>query len=83
MDVKKVASLANLPLTDDEEKTYGQQLEKVLNYVQQLQQVDTSNVSETSQVTGVVNVTRPDRIESSPLQLSGYIKVKAIFGQDD
>lgn len=82
MDVKKVARLANLPLTGKEEKQYGQQLDQVLDYVNQLQQVDTAGLSETSHVTGLTNVTRPDRIESSPLQLSGYIKVKAIFGND-
>ncbi len=82
MDVKKVAKLANLPLTGEEEKKYGQQLDQVLDYVQQLQRVDTSGVSETSQVTGTKNISREDKIEPCPKLVEGYIKVKAIFGND-
>lgn len=79
MDVKHIAKLANLPLTAEEEKTYGPQLQKVLDYVQQLQQVDTSNVSETSQVTGLINVTRKDEVKPCPTLVTDFIKVKAIF----
>ena len=82
MDVKKVARLANLPLTDEEEKKYGQQLEKVLYYVNQLQQVDTAGVSETSQVTGTKNVSRDDVETACPKLVEDYIKVPAIFGND-
>lgn len=82
MDVKKVARLANLPLTDEEEKKYGQQLDKVLDYVKQLQQIDTSGVVETSQVTGTKNVTREDKILPCTPLVKGYIKVKAIFSNE-
>lgn len=82
MDVKKVARLANLPLTGEEEKKYGQQLEKVLDYVKQLQKVDTSGVSETSQVTETKNVSRADVVMAYPELVKGYIKIKAIFSDD-
>lgn len=80
--MKQVAKLANLPLTSAEEKKYGSQLEKVLDYVQQLQKVDTSKVIETSQVTETKNVLRGDVVTACPPLLQGYIKVKAIFGND-
>lgn len=82
MDVKHVAKLANLPLNSEEEKKYGGQLEKVLDYVRQLQKVDTSGVAETSQITGTTNVTREDLVRACPELVKGYIKVKAIFGNE-
>ncbi|MEK9208425.1 MAG: Asp-tRNA(Asn)/Glu-tRNA(Gln) amidotransferase subunit GatC, partial [Patescibacteria group bacterium] len=60
MDVKHIAKLANLPLNSEEEKKYGGQLEKILDYVQELQQVNILGVPETSQITGTMNVTRED-----------------------
>ena len=82
INVKYVAKLANLPLTGEEERKYGQQLDQVLDYVNQLQQVDISSVPETSQVTGTKNVSRDDVAMACPELVKGYIKVKAIFGND-
>jgi len=77
-----VAKLAKLQLTDEEEKKYSQQLEKVIEYVGQLQKVDISKVKGTNQVTGLVNVSRADRVSPCTPLVEGYIKVKAIFGND-
>lgn len=77
-----MAKLANLPLSEKELITYKTQLEKVLEYVKQLQKDDTSGVPETSQITGTMNVTREDFIEACPLLVKDYIKVKAIFGNE-
>ncbi len=77
-----MAKLANLPLTNEEERKYGQQLDQVLDYVKQLQQVDTSGVSETNQVTGTKNIIREDKILPCIPLVKGYVKVKAIFGDD-
>lgn len=82
MDVKHVAKLANLPLTAEEEKKYSSQLDEVLDYVQQLQQIDTSKVSETNQVNNLKNVTRDDTVEPQGKLVEGYIKIKAIFGDE-
>lgn len=82
MDVKKVAKLANLPLTLDEEKKYQSQLDKVLEYVDQLQKTDTKNVSETAQSIDLKNVSRADKIGNCPPLVKGYIKIPAIFGHD-
>lgn len=82
MDIKNVAKLANLELTGEEEREYGQQLEKVIEYVGQLQKVDISKVKETNQVTGLVNISRADRGLPCPPLIQGYIKVKAIFSDE-
>lgn len=60
INVKHVAKLANLPLTDGEEEKYSGQLSKILDYIEQLNIVDTSNVEPTFNVSGQTNVTRED-----------------------
>lgn len=60
IDVKHVAKLANLPLSSDEEEKYSEQLSEILEYVDQLNEVDTSSVEPTYNVTGLNNVTRED-----------------------
>ncbi len=62
--VKKVAKLANLPLTFEEEEKYSEQISEILEYIEQLNQVDTSNVEPTFNVTGFDSVMRED--ESTP-----------------
>lgn len=60
--VKYVAKLANLPLTPEEEKTYAEQLSKILEYIKQLNQVDTQGVEPTFNVTSNNNITREDKV---------------------
>jgi len=43
-DVEKVAQLAHLELADEEIKTLGSQLAEILTYIEQLNELDTSNV---------------------------------------
>jgi aspartyl-tRNA(Asn)/glutamyl-tRNA(Gln) amidotransferase subunit C len=43
-DIKKIAKLANLNLTVDEETKFAGQLSAVISYVEKLKEVDTSNV---------------------------------------
>lgn len=43
-DIEKVAQLAHLELADDELKTFGAQIAEIVNYVEQLNEIDTSNV---------------------------------------
>ncbi len=60
--VKKVAKLANLPITSEEEEKYTQQLSKILEYVEQLNKVDTSNVEPTFNVSSQNNVMSEDEV---------------------
>ena len=67
-DVRKVAKLARLELPDDKIATYTGQLERILDYVAHLEQVDTEGVPPTTRAVEVVNVTRPDRVEPTPVR---------------
>ncbi len=49
-DVQYVAELAHLDLTAEENALIGQRLESILEYVAQLQEVDTSSVTPMAQV---------------------------------
>ena len=89
--VKKVATLASLPLTSSEEEKFAQELNETLEYVKKLEQVDTKGTEPTNQVTGLINVTREDVVKPSLTQAEalqnakssykGFIKVKAILGE--
>lgn len=64
-EVKKIAHLARLHLTEDEVELFAGQLTDILNYVDVLKELDTAGVPETNQVTGLTNVLREDAIDSS------------------
>jgi aspartyl-tRNA(Asn)/glutamyl-tRNA(Gln) amidotransferase subunit C len=59
-DVKHVAKLAKLNLTPKEVEKFRNQLSKIISYVEELNEVDTSNVKPTSQTTGLENMVRKD-----------------------
>ena len=59
-DVEHVAKLARLELTEEEKELYTKQLGDVLKYVDQMNEVDTSNVKPMTQVIDFVNVMRED-----------------------
>jgi len=89
IDVKHVAKLANLPLKDNEVEKFESQLSSILDYIKKLQEVDTSKVEETSQVTRLENVEREDETRPSLPQEetlsntkdkhNGMFKVKAVL----
>lgn len=67
-DVRKVAQLARLDLPEEKIATYTGQLERILEYVAHLEAVDTEGVPATTRAVEVVNVTRDDRIEPTPVR---------------
>ncbi len=89
--VQKIAQLARLELTDEEMEKYAGQLTSILTYAEMLKELDTSSVAETSQVTGLSNVTRSDELgaalctadellECSPLPKDDHqIRVKRVI----
>ena len=88
--VKHVAQLAHLSLTPSEVSLYQNQLSRILEHVDQLQQVDTKKVSPTYQVIdNLTNVTRADATKPplAPAQAlsgaktthNGYIVTQAIL----
>ena len=64
-DVSKVAKLARLDIPDDRLELYANQLEKILDYVSQLEKINTTNVPPTTRAVEVINVLREDVIEES------------------
>jgi aspartyl-tRNA(Asn)/glutamyl-tRNA(Gln) amidotransferase subunit C len=67
-DVRKVAQLARLELPDTKIAQYTDQLERILDYVAQLQEVDTDGVPATTRAVEVVNVTREDVVEATAVR---------------
>lgn len=61
-EVRHVAKLARLGLTDEEIKRFTGQLSNVLSYIDVLSEVETEGVPLTCQVTGLSNVSRADEV---------------------
>ncbi len=89
-DVLHVALLSNLKLTEKEIKKFTPQLDKIIEFVATLSEVDTENVEPTSQTTGLTNVLREDVIKTDEMLTeeqalsaadakNGYFKVPAIL----
>ena len=67
-DVRKVAQLARLELPDQQVELFTTQLEKILGYVSQLEEIDTKDVLPTTRAVEVVNVLRKDSVISSTIR---------------
>jgi aspartyl-tRNA(Asn)/glutamyl-tRNA(Gln) amidotransferase subunit C len=59
-DVRRIAELASLELTEVEVETFTRQLADILAYAQQVQGIDTTGVPPTSHVSGARPLDRPD-----------------------
>jgi len=89
INVRHIAKLANLELKEKELEDLEKQLSAIIGYIENLQAVDTQNVTETSQVTGLENITREDvpgssltqedAVSNTKSEENGLFKVKAIF----
>ena len=58
--IEHIAKLARIELTEEEKEGFAKELSSVLDYVNQLNKVDTSKIEGISQVTGLENVIRED-----------------------
>jgi aspartyl-tRNA(Asn)/glutamyl-tRNA(Gln) amidotransferase subunit C len=63
--VKKVAHLARLELTESEVEQMTTQLGSILDYFEQLGELDVSDVQPTTRAIDVSNITRPDQLQVS------------------
>ncbi len=61
--VHKVANLARLEMTVDEEDKIAAQMNSILGYFEQLSELDTTDVAPTTRAIDVSNVTRPDILQ--------------------
>ncbi|MFH0851661.1 MAG: Asp-tRNA(Asn)/Glu-tRNA(Gln) amidotransferase subunit GatC [Candidatus Peregrinibacteria bacterium] len=60
--VRHIAKLARLQISDAEVEKFGRELSAILDYVAKLQKVSTKDVVPTAQITGLSNVFREDVI---------------------
>ncbi len=90
--VHKVANLARLELTPEEEEQFTTQLGNILDYIEQLNELDVSNVPPTTRAIDVSNITRKDELQpypdresilnSAPEQEGEFFKVPKILNAE-
>lgn len=88
-EVRKIAQLARLKLSPSEEKRHAETISTVLDFIVQLNEVDTQGVEPTAQVTGLEDFTREDIARDSvykkellaqmPRLENNLLKVPAVF----
>ena len=91
-EVRRIAELAKLDLTDEEVTLYAGQLSHVLGYFQRLQELNTAHIAPTASVLPLTNVMRPDEpapplspedvIANAPDALDNQFRVNAVFGDE-
>ena len=64
-DINKVAKLSRLKLAPEEGEMLSKNLSAILDYVKNLDQLDTKNIEPTSHVLNLENVYRPDEVKKS------------------
>ena len=87
-DVKHVAKLARLELTEEEIDKYSRQLGDILKHVEQMNEVDTTNVEPMPHAIPVYNVMREDEVKyeqtkeemmaNAPYEEDGFFRVPKI-----
>jgi len=90
-EVKKVAHLARLELNEKEINSHAEQLEKILEYIKQLEKINTDDVACTTRAIEVINVLRKDKkknsdcieelLELGPSREDKYFKVPKIINE--
>ena len=88
-EVKYVAHLARIGLTDSEIESFSKQLANILSYIAKLNEVDTKDIQPTSHVLAIKNVFRGDLVKPSlskedvlknaPSRENDFFKVPAVF----
>ena len=88
LDVRYVANLARIDLSDAEIAQFQTQLGRVLEYVEQLSQVDVSHVEPTAHANDITNVFRVDEarpglekkaaLANAPRQANGLVMVTKV-----
>jgi aspartyl-tRNA(Asn)/glutamyl-tRNA(Gln) amidotransferase subunit C len=90
-DVEHVARLARLSFSDDEKAVLVRQLNDILGYMEQLNELDTEGVEPLSHVIPVQNVFREDRrqtcldreevLRNAPARTEEFFKVPKVIGE--
>ena len=88
-EVKHVANLARLAITEEEAEKFTNHLDAIISFAEQLNELDTENVEPTSHVLDMKNVMREDVakpglpveevLKNAPDHENGQIKVPSII----
>jgi aspartyl-tRNA(Asn)/glutamyl-tRNA(Gln) amidotransferase subunit C len=88
-EVKHIADLARIGLDEKEVDKYSKELSSILDWVEQLKEMDVAGVEPTAHIAGLKNVTREDRerefnnkdgiVKLFPESKDRYDKVKSIL----
>jgi len=92
-EVRHVAHLARLSLTDEEVAVYARQLSLILDFVRQLNQVDTAEAPAAAHLEQACNVLREDQprqgcdtqaaLTNAPDRQGAYFRVPKVLDSDD
>jgi aspartyl-tRNA(Asn)/glutamyl-tRNA(Gln) amidotransferase subunit C len=90
-DVEHIAELAKLEFTDAEKEKFTHQLNKILEYMEQLNSLDTTGVEPLSHVIELSNVLRADEVKpgvstdealkNAPAKNERFFKVPKVIGE--
>lgn len=88
-DVRDIARLARIAVSDDEVERMREQLSSILDHFEVLSEIDTEGVPPTAQSFNLTNVERPDEpgdpidregaLDAAPRREDGYFRVKAVL----
>jgi aspartyl-tRNA(Asn)/glutamyl-tRNA(Gln) amidotransferase subunit C len=89
-DVEHIAKLAKLEFTEAEKEKFTHQLNQILEYVEQMNKLDTSNVEPLSHVIELSNIFRDDEVKqgvdseealkNAPSRTEKFFKVPKVIG---
>jgi len=88
--VEHIAKLARIELTNQEKEKFTKELSSILDYVEQLNKVDTKDIESIKQITGLKDVMRKDEakkrektrdklLKQAPKRKEEYFKVPKVF----
>jgi aspartyl-tRNA(Asn)/glutamyl-tRNA(Gln) amidotransferase subunit C len=90
--IRHIAHLARLKLTDEQCRRFGDDLSLILTYFEKLGEVDTDGVEPTAHAAQVSNVFRDDEpaaslptdavLANAPAQAAGFFKVPKVLDQE-
>ncbi len=88
-DLENVAVLSRLRIPEDQQQKYMQQMDSILTYMDNLSEVDTTDVKPTTYALPMQNVFREDvvrpsldreaALQNAPLRDNGYFKVPKVL----
>jgi aspartyl-tRNA(Asn)/glutamyl-tRNA(Gln) amidotransferase subunit C len=90
-EVKRIAQLARLEISEEEAEKYSKELSDILGFVEKLNEADTEGIEPIAHITGAKNIVREDKvveysdetkeniINNFPEKKDRFDKVKAVF----